>query len=157
ALETDPDDPDPTLSRRTRIRARTARRFLHKMGFSFKTVTKNVYIDGHECSDVVEYRENVFLPKWKEFSRRFVIFNENGLGEWEFPTELKIGEKPLVLVTHDESTFNANDGKRRLWVENGKMPLRQKSKGKGIMVSGFLTPGGPLRVPDEIPDSELLE
>lgn len=155
ALEANPED--PALTRRTRIRARTARRFLHKMGFSYKNVTKNVYVDGHERTDVVEYRNEVFLPRWHAFSRRFVVFNENGLGAWEFPKGLKMGEKPLVLVTHDESTFNANDGKRRLWVKDGKMPLRQKSRGKGIMISGFLTPGGPLRVPDHIPDSELLE
>ena len=66
------------------------------------------------------------------------------------------GQKPLVLITHDESTFNANDGKRRLWAESGKQPLRPKSKGKGIMVSGFLTPGGILRIPDTISDAELL-
>jgi hypothetical protein len=56
----------------------------------------------------------------------------------------------LVLVTHDESTFNANDGKRRLWIEKDKQPLRAKSRGKGIMVSGFLTPGVILKIPDHI-------
>ncbi|RPA78671.1 hypothetical protein BJ508DRAFT_349096 [Ascobolus immersus RN42] len=149
-----PAEEDHTLSKRRRIRARTARRFLHRMGFSYKNVTKNVYIDGHERPDVIEYRQQVFLPEWKTHSRRFVLFNEDGT--WEFPKGLQVGEKPLVLVTHDESTFNANDGKRRVWVKDGKMPLRQKSRGKGIMVSGFLTPAGPLRVPDNIPDSELL-
>jgi hypothetical protein len=62
----------------------------------------------------------------------------------------------LVSITQDESTFNANDGKRRIWMEEGKNPLRPKARGQGIMVSGFLTPGGILRVPDHIPDAELL-
>jgi len=65
--------------------------------------------------------------------------------KYYLPTYLQ-GEKPLVLVTHDESTFNANDGKRKMWMEDGKQPLRPKGKGKGIMVSGFLTPGGILTV-----------
>ncbi|KAA8914313.1 hypothetical protein FN846DRAFT_758996, partial [Sphaerosporella brunnea] len=42
-------------------------------------------------------------------------------------------------------TFNANDGKRKVWMENGKQPLRPKTKGKGIMISAFLTPGGILK------------
>lgn len=70
---------------------------------------------------------------------------------------LQDGEQPLVLVTHDESTFNANDGKRHIWMEKGKTPLRPKGRGKGIMVSEFLTPGGRLHVPDSISDVELLQ
>lgn len=137
-----------------RIRARTARRWLKKMGFVYKDVKKDVYFDGHEREDVVKYRNEVFLKNWQEFSRRFVIFEEDG--SWEKPPGLRPGEKPMVLVTHDESTFNANDGKRRLWLKQGEQPLRPKGKGKGIMVSGFLTPGGILRVPDHVPDAELL-
>ena len=71
------------------------------------------------------------------------------------PQNLPPGQKPLVLVTHDESTFNANDGKWRLWMEDGKQPLRPKARGKGLMVSDFLTPGGRLAVPDTISDTEL--
>ena len=116
--------------------------------------SSQVYVDGHERPDVVEYRQKVFLPRWREFKRRMVVFDEDG--HWRAPATLRPGEKLLVLVTHDESTFNANDGKRRLWIAGDKQPLRPKSRGKGIMVSGFLTPGGVLRVPDNIPDSELL-
>ena len=65
------------------------------------------------------------------------------------------GQKPLVLVTHDESTFSANDGKPQLWMENIKQPLRPKAWGKGLMVSDFLTPGGRLAVPDAVSDAEL--
>jgi hypothetical protein len=137
-----------------RIRARTARRWLKKMGFVYKDAKKDVYFDGHEREDVVKYRNEVFLKIWQESSRRLVMFKEDG--SWEKPPGLRPGEKPLVLVTHDESTFNANDGKRRLWSKNGEQPLRPKGKGKGIMVSGFLTPGGILRVPDHVPDAELL-
>jgi len=123
------------------------------MGFSHQDVKKNVYFDGHERDDVVEYRKT-FVKEWRELSRRFVIFHDDG--SWEKPPGLLQGEKPLVLVTHDESTFNVNDGKRKLWMEEGKQPLRPKGKGKGVMVSGFLTPGGVLRVPSTTTDEELL-
>ena len=65
------------------------------------------------------------------------------------------GQKPLVLVTRDESTFNANDGKRQMWMKEDKQPLRSKGRGKGLMVSDFLTPGGRLAVLDVITDVQL--
>ena len=134
--------------RRARIRARTARKWLKKMGFTYGEVRKCVYVDGHERADVVKYRKETFLPLWDSYVPRMVQFEEDG--RWRIPETLPPGEKPLVFITHDESTFNANDGKRKTWKEEGKQPLRAKSRGKGIMVSGFLTPGGRLRVPDTI-------
>jgi hypothetical protein len=112
-------------------------------------------VDGHEREDVREYHEKVFIPQWYTFQPRLVCFDESGA--WWIPDILPQGEKPLVLVTHSESTFNANDGKRQLWMFNGKPPLRPKSKGKGIMVSAFLTPNGVLQVPTAVPDTELLK
>ena len=55
----------------------------------------------------------------------------------------------------DESTFNANDGKRQLWMKDGQQPLRPKARGKDLMVLDFLTPGGRLAVPDTITNAEL--
>ncbi|KAA8912344.1 hypothetical protein FN846DRAFT_773401, partial [Sphaerosporella brunnea] len=132
----------------------TAPRWLEKLGFKYGQVRKGVYIDGHERADVVSYRNDVFILRWKDIERRLVVFNEDGT--WQLPPNLREGETPLVLITHDESTFNANDGKRKVWMENGKQPLRPKTKGKGIMVSAFLTPGGILKVPDTVSDAELL-
>ena len=42
-------------------------------------------------------------------------------------------------------------------MENGKQPLRPKGRGKRIIASEFLTPGGQLKVPDSVPDEELLQ
>ncbi|KAF8543086.1 hypothetical protein BDD12DRAFT_933621 [Trichophaea hybrida] len=137
-----------------RVRARTARRWLKKMGLVHGRYTKGVYVDGHERTDVVEYRTKVFIPLWKRYQDRFVIFKEDG--SWKIPHDLPEGEKPIVLITHDESTFNANDGKQKGWMRKGHQLLQQKNKGRGIMVSGFLTLGGRLAVPNSIPNSELL-
>ena len=65
-----------------------------------------------------------------------------------FPTNLPVGVKPVVLVVHDESTFIANDRRSKIWIKDNNMPLKKKSRGKEIMVSDFLTPGGQLRVPE---------
>lgn len=125
------------------------------MGPVHDTVRKGVFVDGHKREDVVAYRNNLFIPQWREYQRRFVVFHEDGT--WTIPSTLQVGEKAQVLVTHDESTFNANDGKRKMWMKKGQQPNCPKAKGKGIMVSGFLTPGGRLKVPDDVLDSELLQ
>ena len=70
-----------TLSKSTRIRARTARRWLKKMGFSYADVKKGVYVDGHERDDVKKYRSEVLLKTWKRAFRRFLLFKEDG--SWE--------------------------------------------------------------------------
>ncbi len=84
-----------------------------------------------------------------------VIFSEDG--SWKHPLNLSENEKPLVLVTHDESIFNSNNGKRRIWMENGKQPLCLKGRGKRIMASEFLTPSGRLKVPNSVADEEFLQ
>jgi hypothetical protein len=44
-------------------------------------------------------------------------------------------------------------------VDSGRRKVKNKfdlGRGKGIMISGFLTPGGILKVPDHLSDEELL-
>ncbi|KAI8967333.1 hypothetical protein BDB01DRAFT_829099 [Pilobolus umbonatus] len=48
-----------------------------------------------------------------------------------------LGEKKRVLVTHDECTLYANDGKREMWIRQGENPIRKKGPGMSIMVSEF--------------------
>ncbi len=136
------------------FRARTARRWRIKLGFSYEYHKQNIYIDNYERQDLIEYRKNIFLKHWGKYAKRFVNFNEDGTRN--LPLKLSSNNKPIVFITLDESTFHSNDGKHQQWVKNGKQKLRPKGRGKGIMVSGFLTPGGILRVPDLISDEELL-
>ncbi|RPA93141.1 hypothetical protein L873DRAFT_1847383 [Choiromyces venosus 120613-1] len=58
--------------------------------------------------------------------------------------EQVVGVKPIVFITHDECTFNSNDGRKRIWIHNDKAPLRKKGRGQGLHVSDFLTPVGRL-------------
>ena len=36
------------------------------------------------------------------------------------PAEVPDGEKKIVLLTHDESCFEAHDGKQKVWMEGDK-------------------------------------
>ena len=42
-------------------------------------------------------------------------------------------------------------------MEKGKDPIWPKGRGKGIMISAFLTPGGLLQVSTKIIDAQLLQ
>ena len=67
------------------------------------------------------------------------------------------GGRRVDNVTHDESTFNVNDGRRQMWLQDGENPLRPKGNGKGIMISEFLTPRSHLQAPPSILDDQLEE
>ena len=53
---------------------------------------------------------------------------------------LEDGERKIVLVTQDESTFHAHDARNRMWKKEGEQILRKKGPGKGLMVSNFMCP-----------------
>lgn len=132
------------------ISDRTARRWLTKLGWIYSRDKKG-YVDGHEREDVVKYRNEVFLPKMKAIEESLVEYTEEGEIEKQYP----YGPR-RILVTHDESTFNANDDQKSHWKPKGIEPLKSKSKGKGLMVSEFLTAAdGPLRF--QASDREEIE
>ncbi|KZP16947.1 hypothetical protein FIBSPDRAFT_678054, partial [Athelia psychrophila] len=59
--------PDLNISQQSPLSECTARRWLIKLGWCRTVVRKGVYMDGHERSDVVKYRQEVFLPAILEF------------------------------------------------------------------------------------------
>ena len=130
-------DLPPILSQS--IKEGTAVKWLHELGFRSQKHKKGIYIDGHERQDVVEYRR-IFLRKIK-------ILESTHLPPPQCSdslcTSFDVGNmsanKVLVLIYHDESTFHANEGQGTMWVEDGNLPIRPKSQGRGIMVSDFVT------------------
>lgn len=126
------------------LRTRTARTWLHRLGLRYNAMQKGVYKDGHEREDVVRYRQEVFLPRFFELLPKCVKFEEDGSQIYPKGTD-----HPFVLLTHDESWFNSNDTHAYTWVEKDQMPLRKKGRGKGLMVSEFLTPNCRLHAYDE--------
>ena len=80
--------------------------------------------------DVMEYRIN-FLARMAGYDERSITFDG-------IVPQLQDGERPLIRVVHDESTFNANCDQSYFWGDEGTNVLRQKSLGAGIMVSDFI-------------------
>lgn len=52
----------------SKISEHAARRWLRKLGYERRLVTKGAYVDGHERPDVVEYRKK-FLEEIKSLER----------------------------------------------------------------------------------------
>ncbi|KAH8096948.1 hypothetical protein BXZ70DRAFT_1000956 [Cristinia sonorae] len=135
------------LSDRTTISVEAARRWLRKLGYSRRSVTKGQYIDGHERPDVVAYRER-FLERMSEQERFRTVYRDEDLES--VPPTLQAGEQEHIPISQDESIFHANDLQRHLWVMNGKMPLRKKGAGRAIHISDFIVEGtGRLRLTSE--------
>jgi transposase len=121
------------------ISIKTSCRWMKFLGFKLKSMTKGYYTDGHNREDVAEYRDEVFLPRMLEYERRMEDYTGEDMSTVIAP-ELREGEKRVVLITHDESTFYCCEGKPMLWMENGKNKLLPKTKGTSIMASGFVCP-----------------
>jgi transposase len=105
--------------------------------FELKLQQKGYYTDGHNRIDVTAYRDNTFLPRMVDLERRMREYSGPDMTDIKEPA-LRQGERRVVVITHDESTFYCCEGKPMLWMENGKNKLLPKTKGTSIMVSGFI-------------------
>jgi len=126
-----------------KITERTARRWLRSLGFEPTLTKKGVYIDGHERADVVEYRK-LYIKKWDVWAATHApppLCSDVEPSQSSVPLPLLLTGQPsrkLVLIFHDESTFHANEDQGWMWAEKGKMIIRPKGQGRGIMVSDFI-------------------
>jgi hypothetical protein len=126
------------------ISLRTAQRWLHRMSWRYGAKKRGMYIDGHERADIVEYRKG-FVARWKEYEKRMVHYDNDGkvigtLNGFPLPAHQQGQAFKLILVTHDESTFYANDRRKTKWTHTSETATPEhKGEGPSIMVSDFLT------------------
>ena len=120
------------------IQPRTAIKWLHRLGFRPQSHKKSVYIDGHERDDVVEYR-NLYLRKLEILSSTHLPPPSCDDCLTAIATGNPSATKHLVLIFHDESSFHANEAQSIMWAEEGRVPIRPKNQGRGLMVSDFVT------------------
>lgn len=77
---------------------------------------KDVFIDKHERSDMVEDR-NKFLTRIEDLKPYIVEFEENGVMKPKiYSSDCAVGGedcRPINVITYDEYTFSANDGIQR--------------------------------------------
>jgi hypothetical protein len=108
------------------------------IGFRYSEVKKNVFIDGHERPDVVQ-DQNAFVQTLETLAEYLDEFDEDGtIKDKVYPPGCEVygsESRPVILITHDEATFSANDGIRKAWMEmDGEATyMRPKTKGQGIL------------------------
>lgn len=131
------------------IKSQTARRWLHKLGFGFKDVKKDVFVDGHKQPNVVEDRAN-FLKLMKDMEPYLVEFNaDSTMKDKAYLPGCAVNNdncRPVITITYDECTFSANDGIRKAWIQIREIFLWPKRQGQSIMSSDFLLPFGYLNL-----------
>ena len=120
----------------TKISERAMVRWLNALNINYREAQKGTYVDGHKSEDVLTYRNE--FEEMEELTPWIPIIPpeaEDREGEIIWPSA---NVRPLLLVTHDESTFSANDGLKRLWPPDGEQSLRKKVQGRSIHVREFL-------------------
>ena len=122
------------------VKPRTARRWMHSEGFRYMKHKKGIYVDGHERPDVAEYRQKVFIPAIRSYQPRIVEYEVGNCTKQvsKAPTD----ERPIEILFHDESAFQAHDAQEKSWVLDSQHQLRKKGVGRGIHRSDFIGPTG---------------
>ncbi|KAF8967562.1 hypothetical protein BDZ97DRAFT_1903395 [Flammula alnicola] len=142
------------LARKTKttIHVHIACRWLKKLNWRYARKKNGMYVDGHEQEDVVQYC-NEFIAQWKEYKKRFLKYDKDGNSINQlvgFPVA-QVGRFHLILITHDESTFYANDHRKTKWIHASETAVAEaKGEGQSLMASEFCVPEwGPLRNREE--------
>lgn len=80
---------------------------------------KDEFIDGHKQLDIIEDSKN-FLKKIEEFKLYIVEFEANGaIKAIIYPFDCAVGKlnwHPIIVITHDECTFSANNDIQKVWI-----------------------------------------
>ena len=132
-----------------RISLRTATRWLHHLGFRPQSHKKGTYVDGHEREDVIKARKT-FLKYLHELKTAHLPPPPCSDECPATPPPDAETRKRLVMLYHDESIFNANEGQTWMWATEDTPVIQPKTKGAGVMVSDFVDQQrGYLRLTDE--------
>jgi len=94
------------------ITHKTACRYLQALGYRYQSMPKGQYVDGHEREDVITYRKQVFLPKWKKFMDQMAAWDKDLKEHLPSPGE----RKRVIAWFHDESVFYAHDQRKKRMV-----------------------------------------
>ncbi|KAH9843219.1 uncharacterized protein C8Q71DRAFT_698833 [Rhodofomes roseus] len=124
----------------------TAKRWMQVLGYRWTKAPRGQYVDGHERKDVVQYRQEVFLPRMAALEARMLTWSKEG--DEEYGPHLE--PKDVVMWKQDESQFYAHDRRKLRWVHQSETATpEQKGEGASLMVSDFISADyGWLRSPD---------
>ena len=118
-----------------------------KLGYHWTDTPSGQYIDGHERTDVIEYRQKIFLPAWFAKEHRLCVWTEENIDK---PATISDDQQNDVAWVHNETIFYANDRREHHWVPDTETAIpKPKGEGASFMVADFVSADyGWLRSPD---------
>ena len=139
------------------ISLNTACKWMSKLGFKWCKPLKGMYIDGHECSDVVYYRQNIYLPALTQWELRMQAWDKDNL---DCPVDPSSPSPtcPVVLWFNNQCIFHQNNWQKFRWIYASKKPVPlPKDEGILLMISDFiLADYGWLHSPDRKETARVL-
>lgn len=116
---------------------RTAQNWMTTLGYKWGTERRGQFADGHECEDVVDFRQNIFFPKWIELDLQMRWWDEDGN---EVLPKLHNGEQEVMVHCHDKTIYRAHDCRFTTWMRDGQTAgLYKKGEGLLLMVANFVS------------------
>ena len=98
-----------------------------------------IYKDGHEGGDVAAHRHEYVAQEAAAYFPAMDAWSDGGGTEMGALVPASSGKATHVAVFHDESIFSTNEGRSSYYAQDGNEDsMFRKTKGKSIMVSGFI-------------------
>jgi hypothetical protein len=143
------------------VSLKTAQRWMEALDYHWTDSPTGQYVDGHEREDVVNYRQNMFLPAWFAKEPRLRVWldgTKDKPGNIDQPAGASRSGRRVVVWYHDESVFYAHDRRQRRWVPVTENAVpRPKGEGHSLMVADFVSADyGWLRSPDGKKSARVL-
>ncbi|KAF8890591.1 hypothetical protein CPB85DRAFT_1230986 [Mucidula mucida] len=123
------------------------------MSYRWGREGSELYSDGHERKDVVDYHQNVFIPQWKLLSFQSLWWDKDKALSvieaecWWWICWFARAYGPhadccwVVIWRHDESMFYAHDRRKLCWVHSSeKGGIHPKGEGLSAMIGDLVSP-----------------
>ncbi|EIW81271.1 hypothetical protein CONPUDRAFT_26680, partial [Coniophora puteana RWD-64-598 SS2] len=127
----------PSLkSSKTCVSESWARGVLIQLGYRSKSHKKGVYFDGHERKDVRQHRQQ-FLNEFNDVKQLRTTYD--GVNMEPISPALQGDECEHAWLYQDEAPFHDNDFQNvSKWLGPGEQELKKKTRGRLMMVSGYI-------------------
>jgi len=96
------------------------------LGYDWTGSPTRQYVDGHERADIVDYRQNVFLPEWSVKQPRLRTWLEDKKDEpvnVHQPARASPPNRHTVFWYYYENDFDVHDRHERWWVAVTENPV----------------------------------
>lgn len=126
-----------------RIYSHTVQKWLSKLGYKYKNIHKDVFMDEHKWADIVEDHKK-FFKRLENLKLYMLEFDKDNIIKPKiYSTNCVIRKNKRqsnIIITHDEYTFFANNKFKKLELAKKIYYWNQKVENKVLWLLNFLLP-----------------